>query len=166
MRRFCPDCATELKKGEFYCKSCNPDFEKMHTKEELAQIKANYEKGNKRGCLLILGLLLLTALVLFAIYIYSGEDGVSAAVLNIVFIIINFVLFKLNRRSLSLENNYYNLTLKERPTEPTYTAPIQNKPVMESTEASEPIARFCSNCGKALEPNSKFCGNCGTPIQQ
>ncbi len=166
MKRFCPDCGKEIKKDEFYCKTCHPDFEEMHTEEELAQIKAQYEKGNKRGCLLILGLGLLTALVLFAIYIYSGEDGVSAAVLNIVFIIINIVLFKLNRRSLSLESNYYTLTLKDRPSEPAYEMPVQSNAAKETPDTHEPIARFCSNCGTALEPNSKFCGNCGTSIQQ
>lgn len=157
MRKFCPDCGKELKKGEFYCKECNPDFEKEFTSEEIENIQQQYEKGNKKGCLLLIGIGLIAAVVLFAIYLFGGEEGLSAAVLNFVFIGINVVLYKLKKRERTLKTNYYNLTLKE-------TASPSGAAQTAASTASTPVQQFCGNCGTKLEAGAKFCGNCGTQL--
>jgi len=144
MSKYCHKCGHEMHPGEVYCSSCKAMSNEELSPERIAEIQAN-NKTSKKGCFVFLAIIILFMAGFGVLWFVGGEEVASSMVLILVFAVINFILFRLNKQERVLKTSYYTLTLKDN---------------------LDDVDEKCPNCNAVFGDNDKFCGSCGAQVQQ
>ncbi len=138
--KFCPKCKTPVKEVPLTKKE-------QETKERIMELQANHKQNPLIGLAIVLGFLFIG----FGIPFIIMKTGIGTSTfsqglfLNIVFILINFGLYKY-RKSMKYEpKKYYNLTIKDTNYE---------------------FEKTCRNCGGKLTNEMIYCPRCNTSVSE
>lgn len=116
------------------------------------------------GFLIFIGFLLIAFGIpaLFMIFGVGDSTFLTNLIIILIFLVVNFGLYKYRKSIKFTEKNYFDLSVKNDNSvkEEVVKSEIKEKKVVE-----ENIVSFCTKCGEKLKSDAKFCANCGFAIK-
>lgn len=151
LNKRCKACGWHVKEGYELCENCGADlsetviteaaYQQIQEQERAAYLEAWEANGGKKsgrlGCLIFL--VVIASIIAFAFMAQTGQvsDSVLSIPLILIFLVINFILYKMRLNKKFQAKRFYDL----------------NPPRGSMT--------YCSSCGSVLNQDEIFCGQCG-----